>query len=801
MAKEEVRKKIEQELQKRFPDEISSPLFGICDKGILHYANSAGELFLKEISCEVAGKAPPLWHEAITTSIEKNRVTSLELKNNGSSYIITFQPVKDKSCVFAETVDITSKKKTERELLKSRERFEKAQQIAHIGSWEWDVKTDTIEWSDEVYRIFGAKPQKFVPTYEKFLAFVHDEDRQIVIDAIKKSLETKEEYAIRHRIVRADRSERVVRDRGKIYTDEVTGEPIKMIGTLQDISRQKKSDDNFRFAMKILDNTHEGVMTTDSNSRIIYVNPAFTTITGYSQEEAIGESPRLLRSDKHDATFYKEMWKIITKTGEWKGEIWNRRKNGEAYPQHLTIMTEKDDYGRVERHIAVFHDLTQKKQIEEKMKYRENYDPLTGLPNRTFFTDRLWYSIATASRDDAQLTLMIIGIDGFNKINSSLGHSAGDKLLSMIGERVESTFPKDATLARFGGDEYALILQGSNNPGLAVSSASHLVKEMAKPFAINDEELFITASIGVALFPSDGGNAETLIESGDTAMHLAKNSGGNIYRLFSKEMNENAVKRLQIERELRNGVMHEEFVAFYQPKVDLNKNEMVGMESLIRWSHPKRGLVSPDNFVPVAEDTGLIVPMGEQMLRESCRQNVAWQKAGYPPLRVAVNLSARQFTDSDIITVVRTTLEETGMSSEWLELEITESMVMEDVESAISTMKVLADMGIKLSVDDFGTGYSSFGYLKRFPIDSLKIDIIFVKELETNGDDQELVAAMISMAHKLNLKVVAEGVETKGQLKLLREFGADQIQGYYYSKPLNHLEFELLLKEGRQCLI
>jgi len=558
----------------------------------------------------------------------------------------------------------------------------------------------------------------------------------------------------------------------------------------------KELNEKLGLANEIIGNSLEGIMVTDENGIIESVNPAFTKITGFKEEDAVGQSSNILCSHQHTKEFFKEMWNEIRDKGHWSGEVWNRKKSGDAYSQYLSITTYSSVASGIKKYIGFFYDLTND-NISKEPKDKVELDPLTNIPARALFTDRLTHAINSCIRNKTTLGVMLLGLDGFQKINESLGLSAGDKILKESARRLYELARQTDTVARFGGDEFALVLEDVKNLENAAKVSEKIVRTFAEPFNVDGETVFITASIGMALCPADADNADSLVRNSDTAMHRAKQQGGNNCQFFTREMNEKAMQRLSVERDLRSAVERDEFLVYYQPKVNVETGEIVGMESLVRWNHPVKRLLPPGVFIPIAEETGLVVQIGRYVLRESCRINKMWQDMGYPLVKVAVNLSARHFQEDDIISEVQNVLDDTGLLPRYLELEITESMVMKDVEKAIGTLQELHNMGISLAVDDFGTGYSSFGYLKRFPIDALKIDMMFIKGMENSKEDQAMVAAIISMAHNLNLKVIAEGVEEAEQVTILRGFNCDQIQGYFYSKPVEAKSFEKLLRESK----
>lgn len=539
-----------------------------------------------------------------------------------------------------------------------------------------------------------------------------------------------------------------------------------------------------KLSRQVFESVFNGIIITDSSSKILSVNRSFSEITGYAPDEVIGKNPRFLRSGRHDPDFYGEMRESLKSGGRWKGEVWSRRKNGEVFPELLSI-TALNEGAEVNGYIGILHDLTDYKNAQMELKYKTSYDALTSLPNRVLFNDRLSQAITHSSRNGMVLAVMFLGIDNFKRINESMGPKAGDQLLQAVAQRLNPKFRSVDTVALFGGDEFSLIFENISNVEQAAKAAKKVADSFNEPFRLMDNDVFVTASLGISMFPEDGRDAETLIKHSQLAMYRAKKEGKNIYQFFALGMNEKAEQRLLLERDLRRAIDQEEFEVHYQPKVELATGKILGVEALLRWNHPERGSVPPSVFIPVAEETGLIVEIGEFVIKEACKVNRSWQDSGFEPICVAVNLSAKQFNGHRIEDSVASALKETGLSSKYLELEITETVVMDNVNSAIQTLGRLKEMGMGLSIDDFGTGYSSFAYLKKFPIGVLKIDMVFVKDIAEKKEDAQIISAMISMAHSLGLKVVAEGVETHEQLQVLRELGCDQVQGFLCSKPLS----------------
>ncbi|TAN81648.1 MAG: EAL domain-containing protein, partial [Gallionella sp.] len=478
----------------------------------------------------------------------------------------------------------------------------------------------------------------------------------------------------------------------------------------------QKNEEDLRLAATVFENSTEGILITDTQSRILRVNRAFTEITGYSEEEAIGQTPQMLRSDRHDATFYQGMWFSMIEYGYWQGEVWNRRKNGEAFPEWLTLIAIRDEARKVLYYLGVFADLTEKKMSEARAHHLSNYDALTELPNRHLLEDRLKQALTEAHHHGWLVAVQHLNLDRFKTIVDTLGHAFGDKLLRAVAERLAGHIRDSDTLARFGGDEFAVVLSDVGSQQNAAMVARKILGALAEPFILEGQEIYITASIGIALYPLDAGDKDDLIRNANVAARYTKEEGGNGYRFYDAEMNATASQRLTLETSLRRALERDEFVLHYQPQVDLRTGRIAGMEALLRWQHPVRGLLAPNEFIPLLEETGLIVPVGEWVLREACAQNSAWQADGLPPLRVSVNLSARQFRQNDLVAAAHLALQDAGLAPEQLELEITESVLLQDIHATITVLNQLHALGIEISIDDFGTGYSSLTYLKRLPI-------------------------------------------------------------------------------------
>ena len=569
---------------------------------------------------------------------------------------------------------------------------------------------------------------------------------------------------------------------------------VGAVVTFLDISQRRRAEESLRLAAKVFENTQEGVMVTDANSRILSVNKAFTVITGYAEADVIGKSPAILSSGRHDANFYQALWQTLVEKGAWQGEIWNRSKTGEVYPEWLAISTVHDDRGGVVNYVGVFSDISQIKHSEAQLEHLAHHDPLTDLPNRVLFQSRLGHAIHVARRHEQRLGLLFLDMDGFKNINDSLGHPAGDELLQAIARRMTEHLRAVDTLARLGGDEFVILLENLRDSREAAIVAQNVLSLLLKPFPLEaGQEVFIGASIGISLFPDDADDATQLVRNADAALYQAKAQGRNTYRFYTEALTRSANERLRLESSLRRALEHNEFVLHYQPQISLRDGQLIGAEALVRWQSPEGILIPPAQFIPLAEETGLIRPLGEWVLRTACRQFHAWQVAGFPPVTLAVYLSSRQFEQRDLAICIGGILTETGFPADRLELEITESAIMEQGEHAIDTLEHLKRLGVALSIDDFGTGYSSLAYLKRFAVDKLKIDQSFIRDIPHNMNDKEIAATIIAMARNMKLHVLAEGVETEEQLAFLQLHGCDAFQGYLFSPPVPAIEFQKFL--------
>ncbi len=589
---------------------------------------------------------------------------------------------------------------------------------------------------------------------------------------------------------------------GSTYPVEVrlqlsaAGQAPQFVAIIQDITERQQAQAQMSKLSRALEHIADSVVITNRRGDIEYVNPAFELTTGYSKQEVIGKNPNIVNSGKHDKAFYKVLWDTILSGKNYRDVFINRKKDGNLYYEEKTIVPLKDEEGNITSFVATGKDITERLRAEERLLYMAHHDILTDLPNRALFIDRLSQAILRAHRSNHGIAVLFLDLDRFKVINETLGHDLGDRLLQDLAERLRSCLREADTIARLGGDEFAVLLEDITDVTDTSSIAIQVRDVLSNPFMVDGRELFITASVGISIFPDDGQDAHTLLKNADTAMHRAKESGRDTHQLYSAEMSTRALEQLTLETDLRHAVAREEFLLHYQPQVDLENGRIVGVEALIRWNHPELGLIPPDDFIPLLEETGLIIPVGEWVLRTACAQNKTWQDIGLPPLSVAVNLSGRQVDSPDLVEQVRDIVTESNLDPSYLELEITESMIMANVEATIETLTCISDMGITFAIDDFGTGYSSLSYLKRFPISTIKIDRSFVRDITTDPDDAAIVTTIIAMARNLKLGIIAEGVETEQQSAFLRAHGCTRIQGYLYSRPLPVEEITELLRQA-----
>ena len=690
--------------------------------------------------------------------------------------------------------DITARRQIEETLQEKEAILSESQRIAHIGSWRIELASGCISWSDEMYRLYGVAPETFAHSMASLLALIHPDDVAAVQAWHSTCLAGKAPQELDFRIIQPDGKVRFICGSSEVQYDQL-GRPFSMVGSAQDITERKANEERLRQAAAVFESTREGVAVTDAQERILMVNRAFSELTGYAPEEVLGQTPRLLKSGRHDRDFYAAMWDAINATGHWQGEVWNRRKNGEVFPQLLSISAVREETGQVTHYVGVSADISQRKDAEARLDFLAHHDPLTRLPNRLLLYARLQHCLDASHRGHKRLALLMLDLDRFKDVNDSFGHLAGDELLRQVAERLTVHRRGVDTVTRLGGDEFAVLLEDLRHPQDAAQVASAIIAALSEPCRLsNGAEVRIGASVGISLFPEHGQTSEALLQQADAALYRAKGEGRGIFKFFSDDLTSAARGRINLEALLRRALTRDELRVHYQPQIEITSGRIVGAEALVRWQEPTEGLIPPSRFIPVAEETGLIAAIGEWVLGETCRQGRQWLEAGLPPLNLAVNLSPHQFRHGDISATVAKVLAETGFPAERLELELTESALMEREAEAVEILQRLRALGVRLAIDDFGTGYSSLAYLKRFPLDVLKIDKSFVDDIPRLQDDMEIAAAIVALGHTLRLKVLAEGVETAEQLVFLSAQGCDLYQGYYISQPVPADAFVTLLQ-------
>jgi diguanylate cyclase (GGDEF)-like protein/PAS domain S-box-containing protein len=797
-------------------------------------------------------------------------------------------------------------------LQRSEDSMRRAMEGAKIGCWDWDVLKDEQVWSDTCKSLMGLEPER-IANFQGFMNSVHPDDRKMMEDRINAAVQEKKDFSVEFRVVWPDGSTHWQSAKGQAFYDE-TGRTTRMSGIAMDIDERKRAEERLHLQAAALEAAANAIVITDSHGTILWVNHAFTTITGYGKEEVLGKNTRLLKSEEQSESDYVNLWSTISSGKVWKGEIVNRRKDGTTYTQEMTITPVTPDVGNpanryfvaikqditerkqaeeallfktalleaqaettidgilvvsesdhillankqfglhfgipnevlstrddviVRKYVAdqvedseafvarvkhlndhreeksrdelrlkngktfdrysaplvdsnrryrgriwYFRDITSRKVAEERVRYLAYYDALTELPNRTLLQDRLAKALASARRRKDKVAFLFLDLDRFKDINDSLGHAVGDLLLQEVAVRLKTWAREQDTVSRVGGDEFLIVLTGVREVGDAAVAAERLMDAMTAEFVVQGHSLGVSCSLGISIFPEHGADGETLIKNADAAMYSAKDIGRNNFQFFTADMNAQAVERLALENGLRLALEKKELFLVYQPQMNITNGRITGLEALLRWQHPELGLVPPDRFIRIAENSGLIVPIGEWVLRTACSQARKWQDEGIPAVSLAVNVSAVQFRQEGFCQLIRKVLGETGLAPQHLELELTESLLLANADVTFSVLQELTDLGVTLAIDDFGIGYSSFTYLRQFRVSKLKIDRSFITNVAANPDDAAITAAIISMAKSLHLKVIAEGVEDEAQMSFLRAHQCDEIQGYYFSKPL-----------------
>ncbi|QRM20088.1 EAL domain-containing protein [Dechloromonas sp. TW-R-39-2] len=668
-------------------------------------------------------------------------------------------------------------------LRQNRDQLSAAQRIARVGSWEVELPTGLVTCSDELFQIYEIQPPTTGARYEAFLAQVHPEERSVVDKALNDAIARREPLELKYRLLMPDgRIKYILGHSEAIY--DADGKPLRVMGTSQDITSQHQMEAQMQLLATAFQFSGEAILITDRDNRIVTVNPAFTRLTGYLPEDAMGRNPSFLSAGRTTSAQYREMWDTVLATGFWQGDIWDRRKDGGIYPKWMSLSLIRDDAGEVRYHVAHFTDVSSERAAEAKLHHIAHHDVLTGLLNRFSLKGRLDQALAAARREGGRVALLFIDLDRFKLINDTLGHHVGDLLLIEVAARLSRGVRDSDVVARLGGDEFVIMLSGIEHTTSVAGVAEKLVRSVGDPYLIEGHDLYTTPSVGIAIFPTDGDDGEVLMKNADAAMYHAKTAGRNNFQFFDAKMNDAAVERLKTEHSLRLALTRNEFCLHFQPLIDVRSGRVAGVEALVRWQHPEHGLTAPGKFIGIAEETGLIQPLGEWVFWEACRQLAAFTQAGIRNVKMGVNISAIQMRNGNLPILAKGAIEALEINPADLVFEITESVAMQHPAETVRILDLLHDMGISLAIDDFGTGYSSLSYLRMFPIDHIKLDRSFVEEIGQDGDGAAICNATIGLTHSLGLKLVAEGVETQAQFDYLRSQDCDLVQGFLFSRPV-----------------
>ncbi|ABV88323.1 EAL domain-containing protein [Shewanella pealeana] len=686
----------------------------------------------------------------------------------------------------------TSQKEAEKEKLASQEQLGLVLGSSELGFWDWDIRNDIIERNEHCAALLGCDIDTLNRQQKLWGDSIHPEDRVRVLRSIKAHLSGEtEQHKVEYRIRTLASETLWILDSGKVMSRDESGCPLRMCGIHTDITDRKRVEESLKLAASVYNNSREAMSVQDDKGLIININAAFTDITGYTESEVKNQNIKILQCSRNNRSAYEQMHMAVEEEGRWQGEVWLRRKNGEEFVVWLTLNALFDAEAQTQRHVALFSDITEKKQAEKIIWKQANYDTLTGLPNRRMLLDYLNAEILKSDSREQHFALMFLDLDYFKEVNDTLGHDMGDMLLSEAAKRLKACIRDSDVVARLGGDEFTIVLSGVTDIKGVDKVAKHILTRIAEPYNLGEETAYISASIGITLYPDDASTIEGLLKHADQAMYAAKDEGRNRFHYFTPSMQRYAKYRMRLIQDLRSAIADHEFELYYQPIVSLQGGLGLKAEALIRWRHPKRGLVSPIEFIAVAEETGLIIEIGNWVFQQAARQSALWRDRFGIEVQISINKSPVQFRDEgESINSWVNLLKTLNLTNNNICIEITEGLLLDGNSAISSKLTQYRDSGIQISLDDFGTGYSSLAYLKKFDIDFLKIDQSFTRNLDSNSDDFTLCEAIIVMAHKLGMKVIAEGVETDYQRKILANAGCDFGQGYLFSRPVPVEKFE-----------
>ncbi|MDP3978551.1 MAG: EAL domain-containing protein [Pseudomonas sp.] len=682
-------------------------------------------------------------------------------------------------------------------LSKSQARLALALEASELGLWDWNLQSDEVHHS-QLKEIFGLEPDAVQAMLRDLKPRLHPDDLPLLRRTLVEHMKGRSDgYQIEYRVKHADGHWVWVEDRGRAVERDAQGRVLRMLGTRRTITARKQQEEQQRLAATVFEAASEGIVILDPDYRLLAVNQAFSQVTGYRQEDVLGKSVASLISSRDTRHQYQLIRLELERGDRWQGELIETRKNGELYPQLLQLNVVRDARGLVSHIVGFFADLSSRREAEERLRYLSHYDELTGLANRSLFRERLHEASQRSRQSGRGLALLHVDLDRFKWLNDSLGHEVADQLLRQMSRRLSQAMPEADTIARLSGDEFGVLLDTYGSLSTLARMASRLLAKLRLPMTVGGQELVVSASLGISLLPDNAREISTLVSQADMAMQHAKHLGGNTFQFYTDNLQACTLERLQLETQLRKAIDENQLEVFYQPKLCLADDSLNAAEALVRWRHPERGLVPPGDFIGLAEETGLIAPIGEFVLRRACQQARDWQLQGLAQIRVSVNLSVHQLRQGKLTSLVRQVLDETGLAPQLLELELTESQLLDNVESVITTFQQLRDLGVKLAIDDFGTGYSSLSYLAKLPVNVLKIDRAFIINMTSNPDDLSLVSTIIALAHSLDLRVIAEGVETAEQANLLRLLKCNEIQGYLFSPAVAAERIEEFLREKK----
>ena len=731
-----------------------------------------------------SAKAQELFEEVKTSGV--SRFEWMHLKNDGSELFVevtlTRVKIENEELLYVQWTNLGDKRDLLKHLQESKENLKEAQKLSNIGHWELDLVNNSLYWSDEVYRIFGLAPQEFDATYESFLNHIHPDDHDLVNNAYANSLADKSSYNIEHRVLTKQGDLKYVEERC-VHKYDADGNALRSIGTVHDVTQRVENEKELQLASNVFKYSTDAIVITDANNKIVSINEAYEELTQYSLKEVLGKDPKVLSSGWGDKEFYKKMWSDISETNLWQGEIWDRKKSGDVYAAYQSIISVKDKDNKVINYIAISHDVTEAKSKENTIHELAYYDFLTKLPNRKLFEQEVEAYVKSSHYSNKKFAILFLDLDNFKWVNDSLGHHFGDQVLVEMGKRLSSVISDDSIVARLGGDEFVVLAPYEDT--LSVSQlATTIIQSVENHILVENKEVNVGWSIGISLFPENATTYAILLQNADTAMYEAKAKGKNNFKFFADSMNTFAQERLEMDTRLKRAVGDSLFTLNFQPKYSYAEEKTKGVEALIRWNDEELGFVPPDKFIPIAEETGYIYDIGLWVLKESIKALQVIHKIDNQ-ITMAVNVSGKQLESDKFYDDVIEIIQDTNVETSMLEFEITETSIMNDIETIIPILNKIKELGIKISIDDFGTGYSSMAYLKKLPIDTLKIDREFVMNLEKDEEDLAIVEATIALSGAFKLKTIAEGVEIVEHKEILKKLGCDFFQGYYYSKPLD----------------